>query len=229
MASERVLVVAASDGERDALARGLPDGAPVTLRTVGVGPARAAARTTTALLADEADEYTAVVCAGIAGGLGAAREPGTLVIADRLTAADLGAEGPDGFLPLDTLGWGEVSYPADPALAARLAALLPHALRGEVLTVTTVTGTVQRAAELTTRHPHALAEAMEGYGVAVAAAERGLPVLELRAVSNPVGPRDRAAWRIGDALAVLTAAAPALAALTLHPPMNALPIAERRP
>ncbi|HEY9328782.1 MAG TPA: futalosine hydrolase, partial [Streptomyces sp.] len=29
------------------------------------------------------------------------------------------------------------------------------------------------------------------------------PVLELRAISNPVGPRDRAAWRIGDALAAL--------------------------
>ncbi|NEC74872.1 futalosine hydrolase, partial [Streptomyces rochei] len=32
----------------------------------------------------------------------------------------------------------------------------------------------------------------------------GVPVLELRAVSNPVGPRDRAAWRVGDALAALT-------------------------
>ena len=42
---------------------------------------------------------------------------------------------------------------------------------------------------------------MEGFGVAEAAAAHGVPVLELRAVSNPVGPRDRAAWRIGDALA----------------------------
>ncbi|CAO0837172.1 Futalosine hydrolase [Streptomyces microflavus] len=33
-----------------------------------------------------------------------------------------------------------------------------------------------------------------------------MPVLELRAVSNTVGPRDRAAWRIGDALAALTEA-----------------------
>ncbi|AXI87702.1 futalosine hydrolase, partial [Streptomyces sp. ETH9427] len=32
----------------------------------------------------------------------------------------------------------------------------------------------------------------------------GVPVLEVRAVSNPVGPRDRAAWRIGDALNALT-------------------------
>ncbi len=53
---------------------------------------------------------------------------------------------------------------------------------------------------------------MEGFGVAQAAAAhaaaRGtvLPVLELRTVSNAVGPRDRAAWRIPDALAALTAA-----------------------
>lgn len=45
---------------------------------------------------------------------------------------------------------------------------------------------------------------MEGFGVAEAAAAHGIPVLELRAVSNPVGPRDRTAWRIGDALAALT-------------------------
>ncbi len=45
---------------------------------------------------------------------------------------------------------------------------------------------------------------MEGFGVAEAAVLHGLPVLEVRAVSNPVGPRDRAAWRIGDALAALS-------------------------
>ncbi|CAM5245473.1 Futalosine hydrolase [Streptomyces griseomycini] len=73
-----------------------------------------------------------------------------------------------------------------------------------MLTVSTVTGTAARAAGLRARHPRALAEAMEGFGVAEAAAAHGVPVLEVRAVSNPVGPRDRAAWRIGDALAALT-------------------------
>jgi futalosine hydrolase len=75
-----------------------------------------------------------------------------------------------------------------------------------VLTVSTVTGSATRATELRTRHPRALAEAMEGFGVAEAAGAHGVPVLEIRAVSNPVGPRDRAAWRIGDALAALTEA-----------------------
>ncbi|PPS69089.1 Futalosine hydrolase [Streptomyces sp. MH60] len=61
---------------------------------------------------------------------------------------------------------------------------------------------------------------MEGFGVAEAAAAHGVPVLELRAVSNPVGPRDRAAWRIGEALAALTDAfgklSPALTSWNRH-------------
>jgi futalosine hydrolase len=53
-----------------------------------------------------------------------------------------------------------------------------------------------------------VAEAMEGFGVATAAGD--LPYAELRAVSNPVGPRDRAAWRLGEALAALSTASGAL-------------------
>jgi futalosine hydrolase len=73
--------------------------------------------------------------------------------------------------------------------------------------VNTATGTAERAAWLRKRYPDAVGEAMEGYGAAAAAARFGLPVAEVRAVSNLIGPRDRSAWRIGEALAVLTDAA----------------------
>ena len=79
-----------------------------------------------------------------------------------------------------------------------------------MLTVSTVTGTTASTDELRRRHPDAVAEAMEGYGVAVAAAQAGVPFAELRTISNPIGPRDRDAWRLREALAALTAAAPAL-------------------
>ena len=46
-----------------------------------------------------------------------------------------------------------------------------------------------------------------GQGVAVAAAQAGVPFVELRTVSNPIGPRDRDAWRMREALAALTTAA----------------------
>lgn len=101
------------------------------------------------------------------------------------------------------LGFGTVTHRPPEALV-RDAVAATGARRGAVLTVSTVTGTAARAAALRERHPTALAEAMEGFGVAEAAALHGVPVLEVRAVSNPVGPRDRAAWRIPDALAALT-------------------------
>ena len=41
---------------------------------------------------------------------------------------------------------------------------------------------------------------MEGFGVAVAAQNMGIPFLEIRAVSNPVGSRNRGAWKIEAAL-----------------------------
>ncbi len=53
-------------------------------------------------------------------------------------------------------------------------------------------------------------EAMEGFGVLRAASLAGVPAVELRAVSNAVGERDRARWRIDDALAALAAAVPSL-------------------
>ena len=46
--------------------------------------------------------------------------------------------------------------------------------------------------------------------MATAAAQAGVPFAELRTISNPVGPRDRASWRLPEALAALTAATTAL-------------------
>ena len=54
---------------------------------------------------------------------------------------------------------------------------------------------------------------MEGFGVATAAADHGVPFVEIRTISNLVGPRDRSAWRIDLALAALTRVGKALATL----------------
>lgn len=183
-----------------------PTTGPTTdVLAVGVGPAAAAAGTATALAraAAEGRPYSLVVSAGIGGGFPPDAPVGSLVVADEITVADLGAETPEGFSPVTELGFGAVTHRPPPSLV-RKAADACGAATGTVLTVSTVTGSAARAAELRRRHPRALAEAMEGFGVAEAAALHGLPVLEIRAVSNPVGPRDRAAWRIGDALAALS-------------------------
>ncbi|MFD4144144.1 futalosine hydrolase, partial [Streptomyces sp. NPDC058572] len=142
---------------------------------------------------------------GCGGGFPAHAPLGSLVVSDAIVAADLGAQTPDGYLPVDELGFGRSVHHPPAELSARLAKTL-DAVYAPVLTVSTVTGSAARAAELTARHPHAAAEAMEGFGVAEAATAHGVPVVEIRAVSNAVGPRDRAAWRIGEALDALRSA-----------------------
>ncbi|HET6214040.1 MAG TPA: futalosine hydrolase [Micromonosporaceae bacterium] len=216
--SARLLIATAVNAERDAILAGLGTGAEhVSVAAVGVGPAAAAAGTARLLALAEAGgtPYPLVVCAGIAGGFADRVRVGGVVLATRSVAADLGAASPDGFLPLDELGFGGTPFDADPTVLAALRAALPQATAGSVLTVSTVTGTAPAAAELVARYPDAVAEAMEGYGVACAAALSGTGFAELRAISNLVGFRDRAAWRVREALIALAAAAPALAAVTV--------------
>ncbi len=207
-----LLVVVAVEAEAEAVRRGLGAGSGAVVLAAGVGPAAAAAGTAAALAGGR---YRLVLSAGIAGGFAPAAPLGSLVVADAVLAADLGAETPDGFADVTELGFGTVRHPVPPGLVAALAGATGGAV-GEVLTVSTVTGSAERAALLRGRHPRALAEAMEGFGVAEAAARCGLAAGELRAVSNAVGPRDRASWRIGAALAALERAFAAL------PPVSVL-------
>lgn len=208
-----LLIATAVDAEREAVLAGLPARSrQVTVAAVGVGPAAAAAGTARLLALAEADghPYRTVLSAGVAGGLPGRAEVGGVLLASRSIHADLGAESPDGWQSLDQLGLGSTAAAADPATLAELRAHLPDAVVGEVVTVSTITGTAARAAALATAYPDAVAEAMEGYGVACAAAGAGVAFAELRTVSNLVGPRDRSAWRIGEALAALTASVAAL-------------------
>ncbi|CCH15595.1 futalosine hydrolase [Micromonospora lupini] len=212
-----LLVVTAVPAEADAVRAGLTD-TSVTVAPIGVGPAVAGAATARLLALAEAAgrPYRAVVSAGVAGGFTGRAAVGDTVLGTASIAADLGAESPDGFIAVDDLGMppallgGGSVMPADPGLLAALRAALPSATTGPVLTVSTVTGTAASTDELRRRHPEAVAEAMEGYGVAVAAAQAGVPFVELRTISNPIGPRDRDAWRLREALSALTTAAPAL-------------------
>ena len=213
----RLLIVTAVAAEADAVRAGLgADGPEAGVEPVGVGPAAAAAGTARLLALAEAagTPFSAVISAGIAGGFPGRADVGATVIGARSIAADLGAESPDGFLPIDALGFGEAARDADPELLKALTAALPGAVVGDILTLATVTGTTATAERLAAAHPAAVAEAMEGFGAATAAGR--LPFLELRTISNVIGPRDRAAWRLPEALAALTTAAASLRSLPAH-------------
>ena len=219
-----LLVLTAVIQERDAVARDLGDATPVRIGPYdavrvatgagdvdvlagGVGPASAAAATATALATAP---YDVVVSAGLAGGFAGRCAIGDVVVADMITAADLGCGTDSGFLPLGDLGLDfehRVALPAAEAWRERLhRATLPIA-HGEVLTLSSMTGTDERGDELAALYPYAVAEAMEGWGVVAAAHGRyDVTIGEVRAVSNVIGRRDPATWDVRRAFEVLASA-----------------------
>lgn len=205
---KRVLIMTSVSVEKEAVLRGLGEnhsGFDVVI--AGVGPAAAAASTATALATGK---YDLVICLGIAGGFVPHAEIGSLVVATEIIAADLGVETSEGFLSVDKLGFGHTCITLDRKYVNEVTEALNVAgltvIAGPVLSVSTVTGTQERAEQLALQVAGASAEAMEGYGVAIAAQQQGIPVLEIRAISNRVGPRNRSEWRIEEALESLTKA-----------------------
>lgn len=204
----RILIMTSVEAEKLALLRGLEGDSRFAVCIAGVGAVAAAIHTTRAI-AD--GEYDMIINAGIAGGFVGQADIGSLVIASDIIAADLGAESPGGFLSIDELGFGSarVAVATEQArnLAERCAASGIRVKLAPILTCSTATGTQQTAERLAATYAGAAAEAMEGFGVASAAALHRIPVLEVRAISNAVGPRNRDAWRIPDALQTLEAVA----------------------
>jgi len=215
-AETRVLVVTAVSAEKDAVLRGLHGDTRFEVLVAGVGSVVAAVKTAKELAAAK---YSLVISAGIGGGFPGRAEVGSLVMANEIVVADLGAETLEGFRSVDELGFGYTQIQTDASLVDRvtralLVAKIPFTM-GPVLTVSTVTGTAAKGVEMAARVAGATAEAMEGFGVGVAAVESGLPVLEMRAISNIVGPRERSKWRIKEALEVLEAASAVLSEVIL--------------
>jgi futalosine hydrolase len=209
----RILIMTSVEAERDAILRGIGSDSRIDVKLAGVGPISAGIQTAKALTADE---YDLVINMGIAGGFTDKAEVGSLVIANEIVSADLGAESPEGFITLDELGFGaSTRVKTDSDLVQILLEVMKEenisVQAGNILTLSTVTGTTETTSKLQQREPGALAEAMEGYGVAMAAKEFVLPVLEIRSISNPIGPRDRSAWRIKDALVTLESASKVIA------------------
>lgn len=212
MKSNRILVMTAVSAEQQAIIKGLNGDARFDVELAGVGPVSAAARTAVRL--QQAD-YALVVSAGIGGAFPGKSQLGAIVLADNIIAADLGVQTGEEFLSLEKLEFGRCVLEAQKQQTERLLRALEEQgmpiIRGPVLTVATATGTDAAQQELLKRVPAAAAEAMEGFGVAFAAFEQGIPVIEVRAVSNWVGPRDRSAWKMKEAFAALEKAAGAFA------------------
>ncbi|MDT8441553.1 MAG: futalosine hydrolase [Desulfuromonadales bacterium] len=182
-------------------------GRPVALAHTGVGKAAAAAAAATLLAAGRYRALWLFGCGGACPGSGLAL--GDLALADAELFADEGSLTPDGFRDLHALGVTmrceperyDNRWPVDTTLHDRAWPILQqHAegagrtlRRGLFVTVSTCTGTSRGARELVQR-TGGLCENMEGAAVALVCNQFGLPLLEVRGISNRVEDRDPARW-----------------------------------
>ena len=182
----------------------LAPGHEVVRLITGVGMAATAARCAKALAGGD---YGLALNFGVCGSFDPAIPPGRVVhvVADRFS--ELGAEDGDAFLTLEELGLPSerdiinVRPPANDALAR-----LP-AVRG--ITVNTVHGNAASIAAVRRRFdPHV--ESMEGAAFMYACLVNDVRFAQVRAVSNLVEPRNRAAWKMAEAIAALADAARAI-------------------
>lgn len=214
------LVLVPTDLERRLLAPALAVGGPADplLELCGFGPVAAAARTAALLVARRPDR---VLLVGIAGRLDDALQLGAAYRFDRVACHGVGTGSGAAFVPAETLGWPQwPGGPADPATAVGdIIDLLPAfggglPASGLLLTACAASANAADVAARRSLFPSAVAEDMEGFGVALACRLAGVPLAIVRGISNAAGDRDHAHWQISEA----AAAAASLAATFLESP-----------
>ncbi|MAG59065.1 MAG: futalosine hydrolase [Planctomycetes bacterium] len=161
----------------------------------GFGPVVAAARTAELLAARRPSH---VVLVGIAGTFDTEALPVGEAAAFsrvRLSGVGVGAD-PDGHLPFPQWAAAAETPPIEDLLD-----LGDADLDRTLLTVCRSSVDTAEAARRRGRWPDVVAEDMEAFGVATSCALGGVPLHVVRGISNVVGDRDHANWRIDDALA----------------------------
>ncbi len=151
-----------------------------------------------------ANRYDQVVHAGIAGSYFLPLQPGDVVQVTRDTFADIGIDHGGIFRwvfhealwdpnqkPFQN-GW--LITPEEPSL---------HLECVSSITVDKVTGSPERKAHMIS-HFNPQAESMEGAAVVYVCMRESIPVLQIRAISNYTGGRDRYNWKTEEAIAALT-------------------------
>jgi futalosine hydrolase len=194
-------------GRRDLLL-GTLHGQRIALLHTGVGKSNAAAATTALLEHYPPSAILLTGCAGAYAGSGLA--VGDLALASEEIFGDEGVITAEGFLDMAALGLpltrvGEQSFfnrfPLDQALRSRALPLIEAATQaahrrlasGAFITVSSCSGTLHDGS-LLGRRWGGLCENMEGAAVAQTCALYGVPLLEVRGISNLVEDRDLSRW-----------------------------------
>jgi futalosine hydrolase len=170
-----------------------PDGPPTPLAVCGFGLAAAGAGAAHAIATHREDAEGGVLLVGAAGTYDAAEHPiGSAVVAGSVRCNGIGAGSGSAHRSAADLGFA----------AADIIGLGPGP---EILSVATAAGSSAEAADRRARYPDAAGEEMEGYAVAVATSLFDVELTIVRGFSNVAGDRDRAGWRMQEALAAAAA------------------------
>jgi futalosine hydrolase len=151
-------------------------------------------------------------------GIGGAYPQGGLLVGNLAAASeehygDVGVEAPDGWLGMADVGFPLLDgdppihnrVPMDESLAARAARAVGASV-GPFVTVNRCSG-IGALGNVLYERTLGICESMEGAAAAHVCAQYDVPFLQVRAASNMVEDRDRSRWRIGEAVAAVTAAA----------------------
>ncbi|HVL68813.1 MAG TPA: futalosine hydrolase [Vicinamibacterales bacterium] len=193
-----LLVCFSTELEGSLLREAYSNAASIALVRTGVGPVNAA-HAVTLFVARETPG--AILLCGVGGAYpGSGLAIGEVVCAASECYGDLGATSPAGFLDMQALGFPVVEGPP-PLYNTLPMQLFPAPKRVPFVTLTSCTGTDDAACATQARTGGAV-ESMEGAAVAHIAHLHGIPVGEIRGISNMVGNRNPAAWRLREAAAV---------------------------
>jgi futalosine hydrolase len=196
MADSPILICTATEFESHLLRERLSSDSRFRFVQMGIGPVNAAHAVTLAIVADKP---TAIVVCGIGGAYpSSGLRVGDVACAEIEIYGDLGAQSPDGFLDMKALGFPVVDRSGTPLFNELPMQLFPAERRVNFVSVSTCTGTRVDAHALEQRTRGAV-ENMEGAAVAHVAQLHGVPVGELRGISNIATTRDKSSWKIREA------------------------------
>ncbi len=192
--------------ERERLAPRLAEESPdsdYAFQLCGFGAIAAAARAA-ALIARY--RPSRVLLIGIAGSYDLEKVPiGSAVHFDQVACHGIGVGSGTHFVSAAQLGWQQFSggdvQPEIGDLITLDSTFVPGVRSaGMLLTCCAASADTVDAMERRSRFPDAVAEDMEGYGVALACSLAGVPLQIVRGISNQVGDRDPRRWQIDQAL-----------------------------
>jgi len=204
-----LLIVAATEKEMMPIRQALGQRAEITCLQAGIGPLETCLQLTR-FFADNGNRVSLVLNIGIAG---AFHDSGPqlldLCLAEREIVGDFGICSRDEIIRFDRSDHQPpIEFDLRNAYFERAAVKLEgHGIpycQGTFVTVNCTSGTSERGRYLKEKY-QALCENMEGAAVARVCMEFGLPLLEIRCISNMVEDRDVLKWRLAETIEKMAA------------------------